>query len=229
MKRIPINLIFFLLLPILGYSQSNFSIGGHLSTRINKIKLIDSQRSLGEPTQFGYGYSIGMQIQFTTKNNFFLRSGINYQRIKHQHREYWFRFALNGSDDPMNFVKRTVDVQSIVIPLEIGYLIKSKSGKVNFPLGIGGSLNFDLATKIDSKVVSAPYGETSNPNDHYSITPSIYSLVFFGGVEINLGEKMILGIEPNFRLTPNEFSFDRVNPKAETTYETGLTLRLRSK
>jgi len=191
------------------------------------MRIIESEFSLGEPREFGYGYSLGIQIQLIFKDNIFLRSGPNHQRTIHQHKENQLGFAINGPNDPLPFVRRSFDVSSIEIPIEIGYLIKLKNGKVSFPIGIGGSINIELADEIDSKIVSVHYGEQTFPSQDDNIDSSIYSIVLFGGIEFNLGEKIILGIEPNFRFAPNRFTFDRINPKAKTRYETGFTLRLR--
>ncbi|MCB9352918.1 MAG: hypothetical protein H6573_36350 [Lewinellaceae bacterium] len=60
------------------------------------------------------------------------------------------------------------------------------------------------------------------------VDESIYTIGIFGGVEMQLSDKMILGIEPNFRFTPNNFNLYLYNSEA-STFETGITLRIRMK
>lgn len=60
------------------------------------------------------------------------------------------------------------------------------------------------------------------------VDKSIFTIGIFGGMEIKLNEKMVLGIEPNVRFTPNNFKLYLYESEA-STIETGITLRIRMK
>jgi len=220
--------VFTLLLPILGFCQSNFSIGANISPRINKLKVTESNAFLGETGEFGLGYSLGIQFQINLSKNLFIRNAVNYQQINHKHKEYRHGFALSSPDDPLPIKKRNIHVSSIEFPLDIGYLIRSKNGKYNFPIGIRGTIKYNLDMESDVILSSELYGERILPDQKDEINFANYSVAFFGGIEIGLNKKMILGIEPLFILTPNKFIFGITDSIAKTEFETGLTIRIRS-
>jgi hypothetical protein len=229
MKKLKIIIIFFFALSFSLHSQNKISVGVHLNSKISKTKLLESLAFLGESGEIGFGYSAGIQVQLTSKKNVFIRSGLNYQSINYRHIENQPGFAFNFPEDPLPFNENNFDITSIGIPLDIGYLIKSKKGNLNFPVGIGGEINFNLITKADSHKISPRFesGAQFLPGVDNEVDLSVFGLVFFGGVEFNLNNKLIIGFEPNLKLIRNRFIFDITDSIGKTAYEAGLNFRIR--
>ncbi|MEM8908738.1 MAG: hypothetical protein AAGD05_12900, partial [Bacteroidota bacterium] len=143
--------------------------------------------------------------------------------------EYQPGFAFNSPDDPKPFHRNRFQVATIEIPFDIGYIIRSKSDHVNFPIGIGGAISFNLDTEMDAQLISprVENGALPLPGIENEFDFSFYSIVFFAGVEFKLNDQLIVGIEPNFKLAPNQFMFELTDSIARTQYETGLNLRIR--
>jgi len=229
MKKLIIIVVCFFTLSFSLYSQNKISVGVHLNSKISKIKLLESLAFLEESGEIGFGYSAGIQVQLTSKKNIFIRSGLNYQSINYRHIEDQPGFAFNFPDDPLPFNENNFDITSIGIPLDIGYLIKSKKGNLNFPVGIGGEINFNLTTKAVSNKISPRFenGAQFLPGVDNEVDLSNYSIVFFGGVEFNLNKNFILGLEPNLKLNSTRFLLDISDSIGKTAYEAGLNLRIR--
>ena len=62
-----------------------------------------------------------------------------------------------------------------------------------------------------------------------AFTQNKFSVGIFTGIKIQLGEKAILGIEPNIKYTPNDFSLILYASPAKTAVEARLTVSVRMK
>lgn len=224
-------IVIILLSPVLGFSQNKFSVGANVNAETNVMKIEDSQHGNGleEKGGLGFGYSIGIQAQYRLSEKIFLRSGLDYQNRNHRHKIEGLKFGtdiLNGTESS---IQNDIMISSIGIPIDFGYLIKSKKEKINYLIGFGGRVNVTLDTKTKTKILHEQIDDEELTQAENEIEVSIYSLGLFGGIEMQLGDKMVLGIEPNIRFTPNKFTLYLFNSDARTTIETGLTIRIRMK
>ncbi len=114
------------------------------------------------------------------------------------------------------------------IPFDFGYSIKSKNEKINYVIGLGGVINVPVDTKTETWVLHEQMDDRVLTQAENIVDESVYTIGIFGGIEIKINEKMVLGIEPNVRFTPNNFTLVLYDSKA-STFETGITLRIRMK
>jgi len=224
-------LITFLMLSINGFSQNKFSIGINGNAQITKMTINESMSPTGidEKGEIGFGYSAGLQIEYNIKERVFLRSGIGYQELNHRHLIEGLRFGTDIQNGTSSSIQNDILISSIIIPLDIGCRIPSKKGKLNYLIGVGGMVNINLDTKstaiaLHQTIENQPLEEVNN-----QVEPSIYSIGLFGGIEINLSKKVIVGLEPNLRFTLNNFTLFLFESESTTTFESGLTLRIRMK
>ena len=84
-KRLLIYVI--LWIPIAMFGQDRFLIGINVNPLLSTTKMENVQSPSGfqESGGIGLGYSYGIQVQYGLNKNFFLRSGINYQKTKNRH------------------------------------------------------------------------------------------------------------------------------------------------
>ncbi|MCB9346413.1 MAG: outer membrane beta-barrel protein [Lewinellaceae bacterium] len=228
-KQIQI-IVIILILPIIGLCQNKFSFGANANTQISLITINDSQAASGidEKGGIGVGYSIGIQAQYGLNEKIFLRSGINYQNRKNRHKIEGLRFGTDIMNGTESSIQNDITITSIGIPVDFGYSIKSKSEKINYVIGFGGVINVNSDSKTEAKVLHEQIDDENLTQAENEVDESIYTIGIFGGVEMQLSDKMILGIEPNFRFTPNNFNLYLYNSEA-STFETGITLRIRMK
>lgn len=224
---------FFLLIPFFGFGQSKFSFGVNAGAEISKLIIEDRaiSSSIDQKGGIGFGYSLGLQTQYALNEKTFLRAGFNFQNQRYQQKITGLRFASDiNLLDPMNTtesrIENNMDVSSISIPVDLGFRFKSKKNeKLNFLFGFGGIFHVNLDTDDE---VTIFYGTGENElvmNPESSIDESIFSLGIFGGIETLLNEKLILGIEPNFRFTPHSFELYFFDSDA-FALETGITFRI---
>jgi len=208
-----------MILPILGFCQNKFSVGANVNTEINFLKFKNAPFNNGR----ALGYSIGLQTQYSLNEKTFLRSGINYQKNKYRH-----KISLRWSTGHLQTDQIDLTIQSIGIPIDFGYRIKSKNQKINYLIGLGGLFNLHLDDKTKSQIIrdqDTPSSFESHTIEN-EIDQSRYSIGIFGGIEIRVNDKMILGIEPNVRLGSNFLLSTFSNPRR---IESGITLRITRK
>ena len=217
-------------LPFLGLSQNKFSVGANGNSQISLMTIKDSQAASGidEKGGVGVGYSIGIQAQYALKEKTFLRSGINYQNRKNRHKIEGLRFGTDIINDTESSIQNDITITSIGIPIDFGYSIKSKNEKITYIIGLGGVINVNLGTKTKAKILHEQIDDEELTQAENGVDESIFTMGIFGGMEMKLSEKMVLGIEPNLRFTPNNFTLYLYNSKA-STFETGITFRVRLK
>lgn len=230
MNKIINIIILLLLLPICVFSQSKFSTGVNINSQVSFLRITDSYASSGigieEKGRPGFGYSVGIQTQYELNENIFLRSGVNYQNRNHRHKIDGLKFGTDIGGTESN-IQNDITISSIGIPVDFGYLIRSSNEKVNYQIGFGGILNVNVDTRTKAKAFISQIEEVELTEAENVVSESIYSLGVFGGIEIQLSNKLILGIEPNIRFTPDKFTLHLYNSEARNTIETGITLRIR--
>jgi outer membrane protein with beta-barrel domain len=231
MKKQILIIAIILTLPILGFCQNKFSVGVNANSQISLMTIKNSQSASGieEKGKLGIGYSIGIQAQYGLNEKIFLRSGLNYQNRNNRHKIEGLKFGtdiLNGTESS---IQNDITISSIGIPIDLGYLIKSKKGKINYFIGFGGLVNVSLETKTKAKILLEQIDDEDLTEAENEVEESFYSLGMFGGMEIKLSDKLILGIEPNIRFTPNRFTLYLYESGARTAIETGITIRFRMK
>jgi opacity protein-like surface antigen len=218
-----------LLLPILGISQNKFSFGINANAQLSflDIKAYKSISGFEAKGGVGLGYSAGIQAQYDLSKKVFVRSGLNYLTRNLRQKIEGLRFEtdiLNGTESS---IQNNASISSIGIPLDFGYRIQSKKEKINYLIGIGGQLNVNVDTYSEAKILHDLIPDEDLSTTQNKIEKSAYSVGIFGGVEIQLSDKFILGIEPNVCLTPNQFTLILFNSEARSAFETGLTIRIR--
>ena len=197
---------FLLMLPILGLSQSKISVGLNLNTSMNFLKNEDSQSERGQ------GYSIGVQAQSTLSERLFLRGGINYQSIKYNNTGQ----ARWPSGDISTY-ENEATITSIGLPIDLGCNLNSKNSNVTYFLALSGLINVNLENRIEVQGL----GNSSETNNEIHKLSSSIGLI--GGLEIQVSDKIIVGIEPNFR-----YGSIFTSPSSKSRMiESGLTLRIR--
>jgi hypothetical protein len=230
MKRQIQLIVLALALPIVGLCQNKFSIGANVNSQISLITIKDSQTPSGldEKGGLGVGYSIGIQTQYELNEKTFLRSGINYQNRKNRHKIEGLRFATDFMNGTESNIQNDITITSIGIPVDFGYAIKSKNQKINYVIGLGGVINVNLDTRTKAKILHEQLDDEELKQAENEVNESIFTIGIFGGMELKLSEKMVLGIEPNLRFTPNKFKLYLYGSEGSTV-ETGVTLRIRMK
>lgn len=225
MKRQIQIIIFILTLPMVGLCQNKFSIGANVNSQISILTIKDSNAPSGinETAGLGIGYSLGLQTQYNINEKLFLRSGIHYQNRRNRHKIGGLRFPSG-----IAIIQNDITITSMGIPVDFGYSIKSKNEKINYVIGLGGVINVPVDTKTETKVLHEQMDDEKLTQAENIVDESVYTIGIFGGIEININEKTVLGIEPNVRFTPNKFFLYPYDSKA-STFETGITLRIRIK
>ena len=228
-KQIQI-IIIALILPIVGFCQNKFSIGANVNSQISILTINDSQAANGidEKGGLGFGYSIGIQAQYGFNEKTFLRTGINYQNRVNRHKIEGLRFGTDIINGTESSIQNDIEITSIGIPVDFGYSMKSKNEKINYLVGFGGVINVNLDTKTKAKILHEQIDDEELTQAENEVEESIFTIGVFGGMEINISERLVLGIEPNLRFTPNNFTLYLYDSEA-STFETGITLRIRMK
>ncbi len=219
-----------LIFPIMGFSQNKISLGANVNTPISlmTIKAPQTAGGIGEKGGIGIGYSLGIQAQYDLNPKVFLRSGINYQNIKNRHKIEGLKFETDILNDTESSIQNDIIITSIGIPVDLGYTINSKNKKINYMIGFGSILNVNLGTKTKAKILHEQMDDEELTQVENEVDESIFTIGMFAGLEIKLGEKMVLGIEPNLRFTPNNFKLYFFDSDASAIV-TGITLRVRMK
>jgi hypothetical protein len=220
-----------LALPIWGFCQNKFPIGVNANSEISvmKIQYSYSVGGIKEKGGMGVGFSVGIQAQYFLNEKIFLRSGLCYQHIKHRHTMENLIFATDIQNGTKSRLQNNISILSIGIPIDFGYLFKGKNEKINYLIGFGGLRNMHLDTKSKAKIFHEKIDDEKAMQVENEVEESFYSLTIFGGMEWELSKKIILGIEPNIRFTPNKFTLYLYESEARTALETGITVRIRMK
>jgi opacity protein-like surface antigen len=218
--------------------QSNISYGINLYAKLSFLEITKSNtnptKALDEKGYVAIGYGFGAQIQYSLEEQIFLRTGVNFNQANHQSRieNLIFPSQISGgvfNPNNTSFISNNIRIQSIGIPLEIGYYIPLKNKNVTLVIGLNGTLNLNTKTSSRAFVQHNDVENFELMDAENEITPSKLSFGLFSGVELNISNKLIIGIEPSINFTPNDFVLYPYDSEASTKAEAGLTLRLRMK
>lgn len=231
MKKITI-LLLLLCNAFLFQAQSRFSAGIAFGPQLSSMKITRPYTSpfssgLKESGGVGLGYFAGVQMEYNFMNNFFVRSGINYQIAKHQYRILGLEYANDaGESTPAKFIN-DIQIYSFDLPLDLGYRIETSLKKVNIVVGLGGIAHFPQHIKSTGTIKQDNTVLQSLQDVETQVTVARYSAVFFGGIEFQISKHLGLAIEPFLKYTPNKFDLYIFESQAKTNMETGLTCRMR--
>lgn len=217
------------MLPFSGFAQNRFSVGLNGGAGVNFLAISNSSATSGieERGEMGLGYSIGIQNQYGFENSTFLRAGVHYQRSTFRHRMDGLRYETDIINGTTSSIHNNIIVSALGIPVDFGYAIRTKNEKVQYLIGFGGMINVALDNQTKASVFYGQVEEEALTLAENKADVSIYSLGIFGGVEVQVAKKIILGIEPTFRFTPNRFTLFLFNSEGTSSFEAGLTLRIR--
>lgn len=230
-KQVQILLII-LTIPVLGLCQDKFSAGANFSTMASKLVMVNSNApdvGISEKGSYGIGYSFGIQAQYKLNEKLFLRTGMQYQNQRYRHQIDGMRFPTDIVNETESSIRNDIAVSSIGIPVDFGYRIRTGNEKISYLIGLGGVGNIALNTKTKAKVIHEQMDDEELKEAENQANQALISVGVFGGMEIELTDKLILGIEPNIRYAPNMFTLYLFDSEAETVLEAGLTLRIRMK
>jgi len=151
----------------------------------------------------GFGYAIGGALDFRIKSSFFLRTGFQYEISKH---EFNVEQAFGSPFEAEN----TATINSIGIPFSL--VKRTKSNESLISLGI---------------LVNVILDEKTSSNGFNNINPAKFSGIFSWEIEKSLSDKLLVGIEPFVRYTPNRFTIFGNLAESKTNFETGIALRVK--
>lgn len=222
------------ILPIILLGQNKFSVGLNVSSELSFMKIEESRaeefnNGIYEEGGVGVGYFGGIQIQYNLKNQFFLRSGLSYAKSSYQHKIKGLLFGTDIQNGTTSSIVNDITISLIRIPVDLGYKIMTKRGKINFLAGIGGAINIKIGEKSEGQVLHDIIEDEKLTEVENKIDESLLSGKIFCGVEFSVNEKIALGIEPHLKYTPNDFTLYLYDSKSKTSMEVGLTIRLRMK
>ena len=214
-----------------GSSQNAISLGVNFGTSRHYAEIIESNAVdfLEESLENKISYNIGFQVQFNPVKGIFLRSGVLYSESNFEHKLLGILDEGNPWNNQAWRTEKNISVKSIDIPFEFGYYLPNNSKNMNFYVGVSGSLN----SNIENKSTGIFYQE-GMPNHEFDeveneITKSRYSIGIFTGLEINILDKVVLGIEPKMEYNEKDFTLFLFESKALSQVQLGLTLRIRTK
>lgn len=217
-----------LIFPIITFSQKRFSFGINANSHIS-ILSIKKNQVVNETEEKGkreFGYMLGFQTQYDLSEKVILRSGLNFQNRKIHHRIEGLRFGSDIRDNTESSIQNKISIKSIGIPLDLGFLIKSKKNKINYLIGFGGIMNLNLDTKTEAKTLHELVDDEDLPQAKNEVKSSTYTIGAFGGIEVPLSAKLLLGIEPNLKFNPKKITLFLYESEA-SIIEPGITLRIR--
>lgn len=228
MSKTLLFLVILLTAPFIGHSQNKISFGANINSQVSFLNItkIQSPNTFTEESEPRVGYSIGLQAQYDFNSPIFLRSGLHFQSRTNRHIIKGYVFLIDILSGTQSRIQNDFTVLSLGIPVDAGYSFHFKNEKIKYFLGLSGILNIALDTKTNAKVIYETVEDERVSKATNGIPGTFFTMGAFAGVEIKLTEKMLLGIEPNIRITPTYITLYNFDSQAKTM-ETGITLRLR--
>lgn len=218
------------ILPLVSFGQNKFSVGVNANAQWSFMKVVQNAAMFAtEKGGTALGYAFGLQIQYDFSENWFLRSGAGYQVANHLYRMDGLQFATDIMDGTTSRIESHVALHAIGIPLDLGYRFPVKGGAFSFLLGASGLIAINVYTDEENITYYGNGDIDRSTRSTYDTDASLFSAGLFTGVEMGLGDKLLLGLEPNIRYTPNTFTFRPLGSRAKTELEAGFTLRVRMK
>jgi len=218
----------FLLLPVICFSQSKFSVGLNVGAKVGLLQFESAgNNSIAQKANIKIGYSVGLDATYQTTDRIFLRSGFGYENS-----QFGFQTegvvlgtcidATNGIVRESNYYDR-LSIESIIIPLDLGFVIWEKEGIDKFYFGIGTQYNAILETSTNQRFEKE--GVDVSPETFDSeIDASNFSGKLFFGFEYPIS-KIKISIEPTVKFTPNNFDLNFL-AEGSSILEPGINIRL---
>jgi hypothetical protein len=218
------------ILPLASFGQSKFSVGVNANAQWSFMNVVQNGAMFAtEKGGTALGYAFGLQVQYDFSENWFLRSGAGYQVANHLYRIEGLQFATDIMDGTTSRIESHVALHAVGIPLDLGYRFPLKGGAFSFLLGASGLIAIHVDTGEENTIYYGNGDIQRLASTTYEIDASLFSAGLFTGMEMGFGSKLVLGVEPNIRYTPNTFTFHPLGSRAKTAFEAGLTLRIRVK
>lgn len=230
-NRNTLVLIGLMALPLFSFAQY-FSGGPIIGPEWNLMVLEEIKSGqltdpILETTSTGGGFILGGQVRYDMEKPYFLRSGIVYRKSTFKHKISGLKFAEDLAEGTTSMLTNEMSVTSLSIPLEIGSRATlTEGGTIDFVIGLGAWINLSLFDETEA-VINRNGTEMLYPAAVNVIDASIISGTLFLGVEWAASDKVVLGLEPHLKYTPNQFELALYGSKASTSIETGVTLRMR--
>ena len=212
-----------------GFAQNKFSIGISISSGFDFVENTNSKviDFIDENINSNVSYGFGFQLQYNVKEALFIRSGFNYKNFKYEHNLVGLLDEGNPWNDQAWNIVKNISSKNIRIPLEIGYNILNTSESVQYYVGLSGAVNLNLENKSTGTSFQSGMPDFKLKDTYDEISESKFSIGLFTGVEFQILEKTLIGIEPYIKYNPNEFILYLFETEASTKSELGLTIRLR--
>ncbi len=221
----------FFLLPAMCFGQSSFTVGLNFGGKLGKIKL-DNQanRSVSQGSKIKAGYSLGLDVSYPLTDKIFIRSGFGYENSRFDFQTegvLWGNciadaLAVGETPKETNYYDE-ISIQSVIIPIDLGYVVWKKEGGEKIYFGIGGQYNGIFKTSIEQLVTKEGF-DTLQETFDFEMNAAPFSGKLFAGLQYPLSKYQIY-IEPNVKFTPNEFSLFFFS-EGSSLIEPGLQIRL---
>jgi len=225
-------IIVFLLLPVICFSQSKFSVGLNVGAKAGILSSTgEKNRSISQKANIKFGYSIALDATYQIADHIFIRSGFGFEKSNFGHQTegvLWgtcIEAALAVGETPKetNYYD-DFSIKSIIVPVDLGYVFRAKEGTEKFYLGIGVQYNRVLDVSTNQRVEKEGFDTEQFENFEGIIDTSPFSGKLFFGFEFPFS-KLKIGIEPIIKFTPNEVDLIFLS-ESSILLEPGLNIRL---
>jgi hypothetical protein len=223
---------FCLLNALISQAQHRISAGITLASQLSRMKITQSkifgpQTSIYDKGGIAPGYSIGVQVEYNLNSDCFLRSGLSYEKAVHRYLVKGLVFETDLINGTMSTEVNNSSIYSFDLPLDFGYRFTTSREGLNILIGVGGIMHFITDTRSSGYIRHDVIEDEKLHTVKNQISPASYSAVFFGGVEYAISQRLMFGLEPFLKYTPNKFVLDIYHSEAESAIQLGLAARLK--
>lgn len=231
MKHLLIISIFFFN-ALVANAQHRFSAGIVFSSQLSQMKITHSntvflKNSIYDQGGVAPGFSVGAQVEYSLNSDFFIRSGLAFEKAAD-------KYLIKGLVFPTDLMNGTKSsgvnnsyIYAVDIPLDFGYRIATSRKNLNILIGVGGIAHIVTGTEASGYFKHDIIANERRTSIDNQISPASFSAVFFGGVEYTISQRLVFGIEPFLKYTPNKYVLDIYKSEAETSIQFGLSARLK--
>ncbi len=209
-------------------AQSNLSVGLHAEPVVTILEITESEilPPLSEKTVTRAGAGFGAHLQYDIGDNLFIRGGIRFQKLHHRHTIDGYAVPGPGGLPGFASIQNDISIRSFSAPLDFGFRFPSKNEN-SFVLGLSALLHLDSESSSKTVFIDTYSPPEDIDTEADQVAEAAYSIGVFAGYELGLADKLVIALEPNFRLSPHDFSLHESNAQARV-YELGLTIRVRA-
>jgi len=200
MKKIAVTLIFIFTINLVVIGQENkISLGvtgSYDGYSLQKNQLFWNSQTYNTNLSF----SSGLNLQYNFNKKIHLKSTMSYAKKGY---DVTYNFLFIDPNDPAIPKRSVIKINTINIPLMIGFYIKS-NGKIKLSSSLGGVTEIVINT---SETSTYEDNSTSAATSLSNSLPSLFlSVQFNAGIEYHVNEKIYIGLEPYFR-----YGFNTIN------------------